>query len=87
MTQNKNSISWKAPEFRHYPKTSTWYLTLIILSVAAIAFFIIFEKDIFAAVCLAILAILIIIFSRPACQTSASLKDNRRLLIAVFTFR
>ncbi len=60
----KTSLSWQAPEFRHYPKTSTWYVILIILSLAAIGFFVFFEKDIFAGFCLAIITVLIVIFSR-----------------------
>jgi len=66
--QNQKTISWQAHEFRHYPKNTGWYITLIAVAVLVIAFFIIIEKDVFAAVCLALLTILIIIFSRQVPQ-------------------
>ena len=58
------TISWQAPEFRHYPKNSGWYITLISVAVLLIFFFIIVERDIFAAVCLFVLTGLIVLFSR-----------------------
>jgi hypothetical protein len=62
-TQNK-TISWEAHEFRHYPKNAGWYVGLVIITVLTIAFFVIYEHDIFAAVSLGIIAILIFLFSR-----------------------
>lgn len=62
--KNQKIISWQAPEFRHYPKNTGWYITLIALSLIVIVFFIIVEKDVFAAICLALITALIIIFSR-----------------------
>ncbi len=61
---DQKTIAWQAPEFKYYPKTFAWYAGLIILALLAVVFFIIFEKDIFAAVSLLIIFILIIIFSR-----------------------
>ena len=65
--QNKN-ISWQAPEFRHYPKNAGWYITLISVAVLTVAFFIIVESDIFAAVSIGLIAVLIVLFSRQKPQ-------------------
>jgi hypothetical protein len=62
--ENKNHISWEAWEFRHYPKTFGWYVALVSVFVLLIAFFVLVESDIFAAVTLGIVGILIIFFSR-----------------------
>ncbi len=64
MIDKNKTISWEAPEFRHYPKNTGWYITLISVAVLIIAFFIIVESDIFAAVSLGLITILIILFSR-----------------------
>lgn len=61
---NTKSLSWQAWEFKHYPKNPGWYVTLISISIIVIAFFILVESDIFAAVSLGIITILIILFSR-----------------------
>ena len=66
--QNQNSISWDAWEFKHYAKSLGWYVTLVSIFILLIAFFVIVESDIFAAVCLGIIGILIIIFSRQLPQ-------------------
>jgi len=65
--QNKN-ISWQAPEFRYYPKNAGWYITLISVAVLTVAFFIIVESDIFAAVSIGLIAVLIVLFSRQKPQ-------------------
>jgi hypothetical protein len=64
MSNENKTISWKASEFKHYPKTTGWYLALVCITLLVMAFFIIVESDIFAAISLGIIAILIIIFSR-----------------------
>ncbi len=61
---NQKIISWQAPEFRHYPKNPGWSVTLIAVAILVIAFFIIVESDIFAAVSLGLITILIVLFSR-----------------------
>ena len=61
--QKLKTISWQASEFRHYPKNVGWYVVLISLTILTIGFFVIVEGDIFAAVSLGILAILIFIFA------------------------
>jgi hypothetical protein len=61
---NEKTLTWEAPEFQYYPKTAGWYITLVILAILAITFFIIVESDIFAGVCLALITLLIIFFSR-----------------------
>ena len=66
--QNQNIISWQAAEFKHYPKNLGWYVTLVSIAILVIAFFVFVEVDIYAAVCLGIIAILIILFSRQKPQ-------------------
>ena len=68
MSNQNKILSWEAWEFRHYPKSTGWYVTLICIAVLVIVFFIIVEKDIFAAVCLAIIAFLVFLFSRQTPQ-------------------
>ena len=60
---NQTIISWQAPEFRHYPKTTGWYVTLVAISILLIGFFAI-ERDYFAAVCLAIMTGFVLFFAR-----------------------
>lgn len=68
-TTNKNqNITWEAWEFQHYPKNIGWYVTVISISIIVIAFFIFIEKDIFAGVSLAIISLLILIFSKQLPQ-------------------
>ena len=63
MPQNQNKISWQAPEYRHYYKSIGWYIAFSAVAILCIGFFVIIEKDIFAAVSLGILGILIIFFA------------------------
>lgn len=63
MPENQNTISWQAPEFRYYEKNVGWYVTLAAVAILIIGFFVI-EKDLFAAISLGILTILVILFSR-----------------------
>ena len=60
----QQNIVWQAHEFKHYPKNLGWYVTLVCVFVLMAAFFVIVEKDIFAAVCLVLICFFIIIFSR-----------------------
>ncbi len=64
MADPNKTISWQASEFKYYPKSVGWYATLISVAVLIIAFFIIFQRDIFAAVSLGLIAILIALFSK-----------------------
>ena len=61
--ENQNTLSWEAAEFKHYPKNLGWYVVLIAVALMVMAFFIIIQSDIFAAVSLGILALLIIFFA------------------------
>lgn len=61
--KNQKTISWQAPEFRHYEKNIGWYTTLIAIAILVIGFFII-QQDYFAAITMAIIAALIVFFSR-----------------------
>ena len=65
--ENQNKISWQAPEFRHYKKNYGWYVVMIAISIMVVGFFII-NKDIFAAISLAIIAALILFFARQPPQ-------------------
>ncbi len=58
-----NKLSWQAPEFKTYDKTTGWYVTLISITILIVGFFII-QKDIFASITTAILGALVVIFSR-----------------------
>jgi uncharacterized membrane protein YobD (UPF0266 family) len=62
--KNQNTISWQAHEFRHYPKNIGWYVTLVSITILVIAFFVLVQSDIFAAVCIGIISLLVIFFSR-----------------------
>jgi uncharacterized membrane protein YobD (UPF0266 family) len=57
-------ITWEAWEYKHYPKNLGWYVVLTSITLAVMAFFIIVQSDIFAAVSLGIIALLIVFFSR-----------------------
>lgn len=62
-SQNQNTLSWEAAEFKHYSKNLGWYVVLIAVTLMVMSFFIIIQSDIFAAVSLGILALLIIFFA------------------------
>jgi hypothetical protein len=64
MAKNQNTISWQAPEYKHYEKNFGWYVTFLSIAALIIGFFIIIQKDYFAAVTLTILTGLIIYFSK-----------------------
>src|SRR3989344_982825 len=61
---NKNTISWQAPEFKHYEKNAGWYITLIAIAVLIVGFFVILQRDYFAGITIAILTAAIVYFSR-----------------------
>ena len=65
---NQTSITWQAPEFKDYHKNLGWYITLTAITILTVAFFVIVEDDIFAAVTLGLIGILIFIFSRQKPQ-------------------
>jgi len=61
-TQNQ-TISWQAPEFRHYEKNMGWYVTLIGITILIVGFFVI-QQDLFAAITSGILGLVTIFFAR-----------------------
>jgi hypothetical protein len=65
--QNQKTISWQAPEFRHYEKDPAWYVTLTAISVLIVGFFII-QKDYFGAITMAIIGAMLVFFSRQTPQ-------------------
>ncbi len=60
---NQTKILWQAPEFRHYEKSYSWYITFLAIAILIVGFFII-QKDLFAAICIGILSLLIILFAQ-----------------------
>ncbi|MDE2311937.1 MAG: hypothetical protein KGJ93_02500 [Patescibacteria group bacterium] len=66
MAQNQKII-WQAPEFRHYPKGYGWYFALGAISVMIVGYFAI-ERDIFAAISLGIMALLLFYFAKQQPQ-------------------
>ncbi|HVY67926.1 MAG TPA: DUF5673 domain-containing protein [Patescibacteria group bacterium] len=66
---NLPELVWQAPEFRHYPKSAGWYAALIACVVLVVAFFIIVETDLFAAISLGIIGLLILAFAAQRPQT------------------
>jgi hypothetical protein len=63
--KNPKIISWQAPEFRHYQKNYAWYVTFVAVSILVIGFFAL-NQDYFAAVCLAIMALLLLFFAKQS---------------------
>ncbi len=55
-------LSWEAPEFQHYPKNFTWYITLGIIVLLVLTFELL-QKDFFGAISLAVIAVFIVIFA------------------------
>lgn len=60
---SNHTLSWQAPEFKHYSKNYAWYVTLIAVSILIVGFFAI-ERDFFAAITIAIMAVLLALFAR-----------------------
>lgn len=75
--KTEKTISWEAHEFRHYPKNIGWYVTLIAITILIMGFFAIVQSDIFAAVCLGIIGMLVIFFSRQAPKLTTIEIDNK----------
>ena len=66
--QKTKTISWEAWEFKHYPKNTGWYVTLISIAILVMSFFILVENDVFAAVSLGLITLLIIFFAKQLPQ-------------------
>jgi hypothetical protein len=73
-------LSWQAPEFRTYEKNSGWYVTLISVAILIIGFFVI-QKDLFAAITTAILAVLVVIFSKQKPEIVSIEMDHKAVKI------
>ncbi len=56
-------IEWEAPEFRHYPKNTAWYITLGVITSLLVAYEA-FQKDWFGVISLAIIAGFVAMFAR-----------------------
>jgi hypothetical protein len=61
--ENQNNISWEAWEFQNYEKSPAWYISITGIALLVVVFFAYVQSDIFAAVSIALIAILFIIFS------------------------
>lgn len=66
--QNQKTISWQAPEFRHYQKDPAWYTTLIAITILIVGYFFI-QKDYFGAITIAIIGAMLVYFSRQIPET------------------
>ncbi len=75
-SENQTTISWEAPEFRHYPKNPGWYITLTCISLMVVVFFII-QRDFFAAVSLAIISGFVFFFARQTPEIVPIELNNR----------
>lgn len=62
-TNASHFIEWEAPEFREYDKTFSWYIVLCII-VFLLAAYQAITADYFGAICMIILGVLIVLFSR-----------------------
>lgn len=60
----QKTLSWQAPEFRHYEKSAAWYATLLAVTVVIAAFFLFLQHDVFATVSILAIAALVVYFSR-----------------------
>lgn len=63
MAKAPTLFSWQAPEFRHYPKNTAWYITLVVIAGLIIGFFLL-QHDYFGAACTVIFTLFVLIFSR-----------------------
>lgn len=82
--QNK-TISWQAPEFRHYQKSLGWYITLIALAILIVGFFFL-QNDPFAAITTALLALIAIFFARQKPETVKIELDNKGIKFGTVFF-
>lgn len=56
-------IAWPGPEFIYYPKTTSWYITIIMLALGIAGFFI-WQKQYISAGTIVVIAIAMIILAR-----------------------
>jgi len=59
---DNNTISWQAPEFKHYEKNTLWYMGVVAVVVLLVALAI-FRSDIFGAISVMIIAGIVIYLS------------------------
>ncbi|MCL5666910.1 MAG: hypothetical protein M1383_04020 [Patescibacteria group bacterium] len=68
LTKKTLSLTWQAPEYRHYEKNLGWYVTAIALGILVIGFFVIVQSDYFAAITLAVILAFVIFFAKQTPQ-------------------
>lgn len=69
MTETRtHTLSWEAPEFKHYEKSVVWYILLFILLVLLVGYQIL-TSDYFGAITMIILGVLITLVSRKKPKT------------------
>ena len=61
---NKNSISWRASEYKHYEKNIGWYITVISVLLLIVGFFVIIQSDYFAGITLGIIGFIFLFFGK-----------------------
>jgi hypothetical protein len=64
MPTNKTTITWIAPEFKHYEKNIGWYITFSSIIVLISVFFAVVENDYFATISIFLIGCLILLFTR-----------------------
>ena len=77
MAKNKNSLSWHASEFKEYEKNLGWYIALVACAILIMGFFVIVQKDFFAAITIGILTIMIVFFARQKPQVLEIQLNNK----------
>lgn len=77
-TEKPKELSWTAPEFIHYPKSRVWYITIVVVGLVFVVFFL-FQKDLLTAALFILLTILVLYFSRQRPREIAVKIDARGL--------
>lgn len=63
MTNQKETISWQAPEFRLYEKNVGWYISAIAVAILIIGYFVIVAEDYFGAVTMFVATCVLLYFA------------------------
>lgn len=68
MSENKEEISWTAPEYIHYPKSRLWFGVLLFVGAGLIIYFLT-QRDFLTALLFVLLLIVLFYFARKHPQT------------------
>lgn len=86
MANENQTITWTAPEFRHYEKNLGWYVTFCAVAILIMGFFGIIETDWFAAICIGILTLLALFFATQRPQPVTVELDGKGLKFGTLFF-